>query len=210
MGIVNEILNLSLNALGALILGAVAIMIASDIKAWRPNVTHWALNVAVSRLPKKLRARFSEQWASDIEDIPGDIPKIIFALDLIRGAIHHARDQDRRLRIKAILFRGRSLDGWLVSALVCEFWNNRAVFLAGNPALLKDAPTSLPDQIPEELQAELRANIEQHLTVADIVRIRSALLAHITLRSIFPNHSYRWVLNAAQRTVSRMRAKQGI
>jgi hypothetical protein len=74
-----------LTVVGALALSVFAKLLADEIKAWRPRICDAMIKCAASQLLPFQRERYIEQWRCDVEDIPGDLSKLCFAVDLIRG-----------------------------------------------------------------------------------------------------------------------------
>lgn len=59
---------------------------ADEVKAWLPSIAEHLKELAVRRLPVEQRERYSEEWASYLNDTPGEIAKIWTALGFFRGA----------------------------------------------------------------------------------------------------------------------------
>jgi lipopolysaccharide/colanic/teichoic acid biosynthesis glycosyltransferase len=87
----------------ALFLGGVAHTILSrllsdEFKAWTPWLIDRITRHAICRLPQENRDRFGEEWRGHLNDVPGDIGKLVVAL----GFLWAAR------KMSAILRRKRS------------------------------------------------------------------------------------------------------
>ncbi|MCJ2057736.1 hypothetical protein MKL09_14370 [Methylobacterium sp. J-048] len=76
MGVIGWILA----ALGAIAVATLSRLCSDEFKAWRPWITNWLIDRAVSLLPEELRDRFSEEWRSHIEETPGDLGKLVAAV----------------------------------------------------------------------------------------------------------------------------------
>ena len=74
-----------LTVVGALALSVFGKLLADEIKAWRPKICDALLKCAASQLLPFQRERYIEQWRCDLEEIPGELFKLCFAADLIRG-----------------------------------------------------------------------------------------------------------------------------
>jgi hypothetical protein len=74
-----------LTVVGALALSVVGKLFADEVKAWRPKICDAMIKCAASQLLPFRRERYIEQWRCDLEEIPGDLFKLYFAVDLIRG-----------------------------------------------------------------------------------------------------------------------------
>jgi len=62
-------------------------VVADEVKACCPSLAEFIMNDAIMCLRAEARERYREEWASDLAHIPGNLRKIIFALDLYRAAI---------------------------------------------------------------------------------------------------------------------------
>jgi phage terminase Nu1 subunit (DNA packaging protein) len=65
-----------LGALGILA-AAAARLLADEFKAWAPWIIERLIRRAVRELPQNLRERYEEEWQSHVDEIPGDIGKVI-------------------------------------------------------------------------------------------------------------------------------------
>jgi hypothetical protein len=74
-----------LTVVGALALSVFGKLLADEVKAWRPKICDAMIKCAASQLLPFQRERYIEQWRCDLEEIPGDLFKLYFAADLIRG-----------------------------------------------------------------------------------------------------------------------------
>ena len=70
----------------AILVGTLSKLLADDAKAWTPHVTKAIIASAVKMLPERHRERFSEEWTSHINDVPGDLSKIVCALGYVSAA----------------------------------------------------------------------------------------------------------------------------
>lgn len=76
-----------LTVIGALALSIFGKVLAEEVKAWRPKICDAMIKCAASQLLPFQRERYIEQWRRDLEEIPGDLFKLYFAVDLIRGTL---------------------------------------------------------------------------------------------------------------------------
>jgi hypothetical protein len=76
--------------IGIWILGVVTAalsrLLADECKAWVPWLTKWFVRRAAAGLPENQRERYKEEWESHIDEIPGDIGKIVTALGFVMAA----------------------------------------------------------------------------------------------------------------------------
>lgn len=61
-------------------------LFADEFKAWLPWITERVVRGAVSILPTDQQVRYGEEWRSDLNEIPGELSRFFWALDLIRAA----------------------------------------------------------------------------------------------------------------------------
>lgn len=61
-------------------------IIADEFKSWAPLLVRSLIAVAVRRLPAEERSRFSEEWQSHVNDVPGDLGKVIVATGYLLAA----------------------------------------------------------------------------------------------------------------------------
>jgi len=68
------------------IIAVVSKLVADEVKAWLPAICHRLISIAVLRLPKKERVRFSEEWRADLAAYPGELTRLIRAAGFIWAA----------------------------------------------------------------------------------------------------------------------------
>lgn len=71
---------------GGIFLSLVVGLAKDEVKAWIPRLTRWVLAKATGRLPADYRSRYEEEWLSDIEDLPGEISRLLYSVGLMRAA----------------------------------------------------------------------------------------------------------------------------
>lgn len=74
-----------LTVVEALALSIFGKLLTDEVKAWRPKICNAMIKCAASQLLPFQRERYIEQWRCDLDEIPGDLFKLCFAADLIRG-----------------------------------------------------------------------------------------------------------------------------
>jgi hypothetical protein len=52
---------------------------ADEVKAWLPRIAHYIVRRAVTRLPVELQDRYLEEWQAYVNDVPGDLSKLLEA-----------------------------------------------------------------------------------------------------------------------------------
>jgi len=75
-----------LSLLGA----AISRQITDEFKAWTPWIIRRVVDRAVSMLPKNQQERFAEEWRSHVNEIPGDVGKLIAALGFLVASLEIA------------------------------------------------------------------------------------------------------------------------
>jgi len=77
-------------------------ILAEEMSAWIPSITRLLINFAVGRLPESKRERFVEEWQSHVNEVPGQVGKVLVAFGFLFAAYHVAlndrRNQYRELR----------------------------------------------------------------------------------------------------------------
>jgi lipopolysaccharide/colanic/teichoic acid biosynthesis glycosyltransferase len=71
----------------ALFLAIVGPCIADEVKAWSSWLPQKLRRMAVAKLPEKLRDRYNEEWERGIEEIPGQLFKLLYSFDLLRASV---------------------------------------------------------------------------------------------------------------------------
>ena len=61
-------------------------LLADEFKAWAPTIVSSILAVAVKALPPSQRDRAAEEWTSHVNELPGDLSKIVCACGCILAA----------------------------------------------------------------------------------------------------------------------------
>jgi hypothetical protein len=61
-------------------------VVADEFRAWAPRLTEWLIARSVTRLPKDQRGRYGEEWRSDVNNIPGEVSKIFWAVRYMLAA----------------------------------------------------------------------------------------------------------------------------
>ena len=70
-----------------ILVGTFSQIFSDELKAWTPWITEKILRFAVRLLPYKQSKRFSEEWRSHMNEVPGHIGKLMFSIGLIRAAL---------------------------------------------------------------------------------------------------------------------------
>lgn len=62
-------------------------LIAEEVKDWLPAIASCITSRAVGILPEEMRERYSEEWCSHMDDVPGRLAKIFTALGFALAAL---------------------------------------------------------------------------------------------------------------------------
>lgn len=79
-------------------------LLADELKAWVPSVVERIISFAITRAPRHLRERLTEEWRSHVNDTPGHLGKLYIALGFIwasgklRNEVEQAGIQESPLR----------------------------------------------------------------------------------------------------------------
>jgi hypothetical protein len=65
---------------------ALSRQITDDFKEWTPWLLAWLVQQAVRRLPAQYQERYSEEWASYLNEVPGQIGKFVVAAGFVWAA----------------------------------------------------------------------------------------------------------------------------
>lgn len=63
---------------------------AAEFSSWNPWIVHRIIKIAVCRLPKELRERYEEEWKSHVDEVPGEIGRILAATSFLPAALKMA------------------------------------------------------------------------------------------------------------------------
>ena len=63
-----------------LVVGAVASLLAAEVYVYADPVARWIVGKAAKRLPADDRDRRHEEWLADLNDMPGAVGKLLWAL----------------------------------------------------------------------------------------------------------------------------------
>ena len=75
-------------AIGGVLTAVLNLLSGGNLKQWIPWFTQRLLRLATRRLPETQQDRFAEEWTSHMNDVPGDVRRVLFAW----GCVSAARD----------------------------------------------------------------------------------------------------------------------
>jgi predicted PurR-regulated permease PerM len=121
------------------ILGAaLSRQLTDECKAWTPWIIRYLINRAINKLPDEERVRFEEEWLAHVNELPGEVGKIIAALGLLSAA------QRISLRISAQKRRSDIVVSIILIFLVVPIMALAAILIKasdGGPTLIKQKQT---------------------------------------------------------------------
>jgi hypothetical protein len=59
---------------------AVSRQLSDELKAWLPWLIRWLTERAVRRLPVDAQEHGSDEWPAHIDEVPGDLGKLVYAI----------------------------------------------------------------------------------------------------------------------------------
>lgn len=90
--------------LTSIVTAALSSTVAAEIRAWGPFVIRGLIKLAVGRLPENRRERFAEEWQSHVNDVPGQVGKLLVAIGFLVAAydvaLNELRHQMREAQIR--------------------------------------------------------------------------------------------------------------
>src|SRR5215831_1162536 len=131
---------------GGILTALLNALFADKFKAWTASFTTRLLDLAVQRLPEDQRERFAEEWASHLNDISGDLGKVLFA----RGCVSAAHEMASLLNYRSpalnqVLKRSREFVKHFLKRLI-DVVNTAGALVFGEDSMLAKgrlAPTIL-------------------------------------------------------------------
>lgn len=57
-------------------------LLAAEVEKWLPWVSAWLIRYEASKLPR-LSERMQEQWLADLDEFPGNVAKLAYAVSLV-------------------------------------------------------------------------------------------------------------------------------
>jgi hypothetical protein len=128
----------SLTLIGA----AFSKLLADEFKAWAPTIVSSIIAVAVSALPPAQRDRAAEEWTSHVNELPGDLSRVVFACGCVVAALKindlPFRIRTRILDIALALFFLFSMAPLLIMAAIAVRLTSR-----GGPTLIRHRSVGL-------------------------------------------------------------------
>jgi lipopolysaccharide/colanic/teichoic acid biosynthesis glycosyltransferase len=89
-------------ALAKIAEGVLSKLVVDEFKAWVPWFTKQLIRTAIKLLPEDSRERYEEEWLSHINDVPGEIAKVVLAFQFIFAALKMSasfRSQNTNLEV---------------------------------------------------------------------------------------------------------------
>jgi hypothetical protein len=73
-------------ALAGVFGAALSRVLSDEFKAWNPWIVERLIRLAERKLPEEYRERLSEEWRSHIDEIPGDLGKLLTACGFLQAS----------------------------------------------------------------------------------------------------------------------------
>ena len=96
-----ELIGAIIFAVLAIVGAAVSRQITDEFKAWQPSVVRYLINYAVQLLHQDQRERFAEEWSSHVNEVPGEIGKLVVAFGFLQAAWKMSPDLQQDLPFAA-------------------------------------------------------------------------------------------------------------
>ena len=65
--------------------GVLVVILSDELKAWLPKIQSLLLALALHCSPSSLRERFAEEWAAHLEEVPGELTRVVVAAGFVRA-----------------------------------------------------------------------------------------------------------------------------
>ncbi len=69
-----------------ILIGLLVAIVADEVLGWMTYLSHWLIFRNARRAPLHLQDRCKEEWLAHINEIPGRVGKLLFAVDSYRAA----------------------------------------------------------------------------------------------------------------------------
>lgn len=87
----------------ALVASALSKILADEFKAWRPALVAKIVGLAVSLMPYHERDRYVEEWSAYVDEVPGDLGKLLTATGLIVASLRMTEQKFFTLSMKRLM-----------------------------------------------------------------------------------------------------------
>jgi lipopolysaccharide/colanic/teichoic acid biosynthesis glycosyltransferase len=104
-------------------------LVAYEAKEWHPHLLSKIIMLAANRLPKRQRARFTEEWSAHVEETPGAVVKLWCAIGFFVASIHMFPRRQRSLKYRRQIKHGLFASRLTVRILDLTFSVCALVFL---------------------------------------------------------------------------------
>lgn len=86
-----DLIRVVLLAVLGILAAAISRQLTDEFKAWTPWLIKRCIQRAVRQLPESLRERYTDEWQSHINEIPGEVGKLFEALGFLRASWNMSR-----------------------------------------------------------------------------------------------------------------------
>ena len=132
---------------GGILAAAISQQLVDEFKAWTPRLTRTLLMIAARIAPTSAKERHAEEWLSHLEEIPGQIGKILAAMGFIGAGFwiqlesgswkEQATETLKNVRNQAIMYA-------FFASILLRIWLRRGLVGIG---ILRDKPVVIPPEL---------------------------------------------------------------
>lgn len=132
---------------GGILAAAISQQLVDEFKAWTPWLTRTLLMIAARIAPTSANERYAEEWSSHLEEIPGQIGKILAAMGFIGAGFwiqlesHNWKEQAtgklKNVRNQAVIYT-------FFASIVLRIWLRRGLVGIG---ILRDKPVVITPEL---------------------------------------------------------------
>lgn len=156
---------------------ALSRILAAEFSSWNPWIVRRIIRFAILRLPKAQRERYEEEWQSHVDEVPGEVGKIIVASGLVpaacRMALRYRSNRTPLVGIAAIDILCLQID-----AAVAKMPSDKSI--AGDSDLLASRSKSMRERLDRHKLSVLVARV----TVSSYLLLRFTGLRVLSLEYV--------------------------
>lgn len=152
-----------MNILIFLVTAVIVPMLVSEFTDWLPWFAARLIGATVRTLPYAVRSRYAEEWLAELDDVPGKLSKLAFAIRVL------ARAPSMAAAIRGVPPNGANSVSADLSTAFSELMGDKsALYGLRINSVFGNIPPSLPTHVTEALTAatgEALNNIARHADV---------------------------------------------
>jgi hypothetical protein len=130
---------------------AVSQQLVDEFKAWTPWLTRTLVMIAARTAPRSAKERCTEEWLSHLEEIPGQIGKILAAVGFISAGWWiqlESRNWKERATKTLNNVRDQALMYTFIASIVVRTWLRRVLVWTG---VLREKPTAISPELNQAI-----------------------------------------------------------